>query len=257
MIEFLSSQEEMANDVWMSRGRELLANAIRAANEKIAKEDEKKGEPQRNEGNNTYAKIVANTPTPQQGGSENNNAKRNVNNMNRDKTQPGCSHWESSSGTTKRKPEKTPTQQSDCSDWDDEMENKKTEKTVATPKPPVNVQSEQKVKQPVKNLNKATSCLGCGGPHPLYHCAKFLSMPLPKRKEYALELKTSRNVCMLCLNGYHHIMACPDRPCGQCKEPHNSTLCPISVARKRLPKKKDEKNNGNAKKEENNERKGG
>lgn len=84
-------------------------------------------------------------------------------------------------------------------------------------------------------------CLGCEKDHPLFYCPRYLSKSLEDRVEY-LE---KANICKLCLLERHDIMICPDRDCKNCwGQPHNSTICPISYAKKRLPPKGDGRKGG-------------
>lgn len=88
------------------------------------------------------------------------------------------------------------------------------------------------------NVRKKWVCLSCEGPHPLYWCTDYLAKTLPDR----WELVKRENICPLCLMAKHEIEKCHDEPCKQCGTEagmHNSTLCAISVSRRRTLQKRE------------------
>lgn len=136
----------------------------------------------------------------------------------------GCSHWASS-----------------------EMPQRKAQSLQTTPKVKYSAPSsesgsvkENAIGKRAKEKKPKMKCMGCDGPHPLFFCEKYLSLPLSKR----LEFVEKRKICPLCLIASHDIMECPDRVCGQCKQPHNSTLCEKSIERKKLPPKENHRKGG-------------
>lgn len=204
--EFLVTQEEMANDRWFSESRFHLANAVRAAQSMIEKHDGGPAKP-------NPEKSVNEQPLARYTGAGD--------------PAPGCSNW--ASGRAPRSATSSPHRLARVSQPGSGIDQSKG----AIPKQ--TVKRDTSVGE-AKEKRKLT-CLGCGGPHPLYFCKRFLQHDVPGRWEIVNE----REICPLCLIAKHNLMNCPDRNCGQCGEPHNSKLCEISYENEKK-KRKDNQN---------------
>ncbi|RLU22365.1 hypothetical protein DMN91_004643 [Ooceraea biroi] len=81
--------------------------------------------------------------------------------------------------------------------------------------------------------NKATSlamstsankCYLCNGEHFLYHCKKFIALPVDERIKEVRRLK----LCFNCLRNDHYVKSCKMGSCRECSSRHN-TLCHIPI----------------------------
>lgn len=209
MREFLAMQEEIKGDDWMKEGREKLAKAVSLAQEK------------QNQKRDSERKISSGSANPSRESEKKFSYAQTLQN------QQGCSTWNSETGV------KTPTNQ-------------------VKPKVPANTNiasentSQNSTAQPGRERDRSKNrdskregdwkCPLCNGKHALFYCVKYLSKTLERRWEFVQD----KGICPLCLQGYHDVLECTDKRCQHCDgDAHNSTLCEVSIAKKKLQKKKE------------------
>lgn len=66
-------------------------------------------------------------------------------------------------------------------------------------------------------------CYYCQGQHLIYHCNKFLNLPVENRIEIVKQLK----LCINCLRNDHVVARCKSSLCRKCEKAHN-TLCHLN-----------------------------
>lgn len=213
--EFLTVQEEIATDEWMQESRLVLNSAVRAAQRMI----------------NDPAVPVASEPgkpappfkIPLLNKRENakpageNQGQSSYAKVAGEGEQPGCSHW--SGGAWPKTT--TPSSGNQTRNRDSSVDSGKGGK------------SADKKKGSDKKHNEKR-CFYCGGKHLLFYCPQYISLSLRDRMNYIKD----NLICPLCLQAHHDVSECTDGICTNCEEPHNSTLCPISIRKKLLQKKK-------------------
>lgn len=200
--EFLAQQEEVASDRWFRESRFVLTKAIKSAQSMV-------------QANKPPGAVLV--PMIETKGQPNSTSESMVNGGD----QAGCSHWHNQAIANR--------------------ENSSSRAIMPqvsgnhTPVPEPGSQAQRKGEATAKRDKKKGDkkaknwiCLGCKGNHPLYFCKRYLSLTLRQR----LEFVTKHQICPICLVNRHSVMECADRNCGQCDEPHNSTLCEISIGNK-------------------------
>lgn len=220
--EFLAIQEEIANDEWLRDSRFVMNNAVQSM--------------QRSMGNtfaNTSSQPTANATVTSQPNNQVTNpsetssatntvpvAKPSYAKVVNDGARPGCSSW----------PDKPVTTSSPAPYCPPPAKEPGSDREKAA-------KAQEQKRQKKEKKPKRWECLGCGGSHPLFFCHRFLSMGLAQREQFVKD----EGICPLCLIDRHSIMHCPDGTCTHCNQPHNSTLCEVSIRKKQGPKKGDDK----------------
>ncbi|XP_032690610.1 uncharacterized protein LOC116853592 [Odontomachus brunneus] len=101
--------------------------------------------------------------------------------------------------------------------------------------------SRQRNQKPVRDhkaasltmLTNTNKCFLCKGEHFLYHCKKFIAMPVDERIKEVRRLK----LCLNCLRNDHYVKSCKMGSCRECSGRHN-TLCHLPLDMKEKPTKK-------------------
>lgn len=244
MREFLATQEEMASEDWERSGRLVMSRAIRAAQQQL-RSTPPIGKTTNGAKTTQESKVHQKAPV-EKNPFEKSNEERKSRETSKstyakvvsDQAQPGCSNWEIPSRPpvvstgqprTPRPSSMDTLRKNDRERISESSDSKKSEK--------------KKGAKAKEKKQKAWVCLGCKkSGHPLFFCKRFLSLPFNERWRLVKE----KGICQLCLCEQHSIMECQDGDCGQCSEPHNSTLCAISIEKKKNgpkePKRKDDEN---------------
>lgn len=221
MREFLATQEEILNDEWMRQGRSILSNAIQAAQKMIAKNRDKN---ESDESSRYALKKRASEPP----------LRSYADMLKNQQTPVNAGHFEApvSSIDSSQSSSRTSMASRPQSRAGSVYRKKRSNSQVSDGKKTGTKPKEKKQKEWI--------CLGCQKDHPLFFCPRFLSLPLHKREEYV----ANNNICPLCLINRHSVMDCTDGDCENCEEPHNSTLCAVSIEKKKNPRDKDKRKGG-------------
>lgn len=99
-------------------------------------------------------------------------------------------------------------------------------------RPPTAQGAESNVGRDGQMIDKYFHCLMCPNldtSHRLYQCGPFIGLSLLEREDYV----NRKNICALCLRGYHDKWNCNEERCRQCNDyPHNSQLCSRSKSKR-------------------------